>query len=188
MDYTLYLWHVMTHRVPFLWRFHRVHHADLDMDASTAIRFHLGEFLLAAPYRALQVALIGVSPEALTLWQRLTLAEVVFHHSNLRLPLGLEQRLVGVIVTPRMHGIHHSTVPGAADANWSSLFTLWDRLHGTLRLNVPQAAVEIGVPELRRPRDVALPRLLALPFERQRRAAWPPSRAKLPSPEDVLAS
>jgi sterol desaturase/sphingolipid hydroxylase (fatty acid hydroxylase superfamily) len=187
MDYTLYLWHVMTHRVPLLWRFHQVHHADLDMDASTAIRFHFGEFVLGVPYRALQVALIGVGPQALALWQRLTLVEVLFHHSNLRLAPAVERQLVRLIVTPRMHGIHHSVVPGEMNANWSSGLTVWDRLHGTLTLNVPQAAVEIGVPEHRRPEEVTLPRLVAMPFGRQRRAPRPAPRPRLPGPPSVLA-
>ena len=166
MDYTLYVWHRLTHEVPLLWRFHQVHHADLDMDATTAIRFHAGEFVLGVPYRAAQVALIGVGPKALTAWQRLTLAEVIFHHANLRLPLAFERWLVRLIVTPRMHGIHHSTAPDERDANWSSGLSVWDRLHGTLKLNVPQATVEIGLPERRRPEEVQLPQLLAMPFER----------------------
>lgn len=188
MDYTLYLWHVMTHRVPLLWRFHQVHHADLDLDATTAIRFHFGEFVLGVPYRALQVALIGVGPRALALWQRLTLVEVLFHHSNLRLPAVTERRLVRLIVTPRMHGIHHSVVPGEMNANWSSGLTLWDRLHGTLKLNVPQEAVEIGVPDYRRPEEVTLPRLVAMPFGRWCRAPHPATRSRLPRSPTTLAS
>lgn len=168
MDYTLYLWHVCTHRVPLLWRFHLVHHTDLDLDASTALRFHLAEFLLSAPWRAAQVLLIGVSPRLLTVWQRLTLASVVFHHSNLRLPIGLERRLNRWIVTPRMHGIHHSIVREETDSNWSSGLTLWDALHGTLRLDVPQDAVTVGVPAYRDPRDLTLPQLLRIPVGNQR--------------------
>ena len=179
MDYTLYVWHRMLHRVPLLWRFHRVHHSDLEMDVTTAIRFHFGEFVLGTPFRAAQILLIGVAPGALALWQRLTLAEVVFHHSNLRLPIALERRLVRFVVTPRMHGVHHSVVPGETDANWSSGLTLWDRLHGTLKLNVPQGEVTIGVPEYRRPEEVTLPRLLAMPFGAQRRVGRPPVRQPL---------
>jgi sterol desaturase/sphingolipid hydroxylase (fatty acid hydroxylase superfamily) len=188
MDYTLYLWHVMTHRVPLLWRFHRVHHADLDLDASTAIRFHFGEFVLGVPYRTLQVALIGVGPRSLTLWQRLTLIEVLFHHSNLRLPPALERRLVRLVVTPRMHGIHHSIVADETNANWSSGLSIWDHLHGTLRLNVPQAAVTIGDPELRRPDEVTLPKMVAMPFARQRPCLHPPGRApRLGRPTDLAS-
>ena len=164
MDYTLYVWHVLTHRVPLLYRFHQVHHSDLDLDASTALRFHFGEFVLGAPYRAAQVALIGVSPRALTAWQRLTSLSVLFHHSNVRLPVEVERIVALVVTTPRLHGIHHSIVRDEQDSNWSSGLTIWDRLHGTYRGNVPQDAIEIGVPEHRDPEDVTLPRVLAMPF------------------------
>lgn len=167
MDYTLYIWHVLTHRVPLLWRFHRVHHADLDMDASTAIRFHLGEFVLGIPYRAAQIGFIGVSPGALTVWQRLTLAEIMFHHSNLRLPHAIEQTISWFVITPRLHGIHHSVQPDERDTNWSSVLTLWDWLHGTLRRDVPQRRIAVGVAGLRSPAAVTLPKLLTLPFGRQ---------------------
>src|SRR5262245_35863904 len=77
LDYTLYLWHVLVHRVPFLWRFHQVHHVDLDMDASTALRFHFAEMVLSIPWRAAQVLLLGVSPRALSVWQTATLVEIL---------------------------------------------------------------------------------------------------------------
>jgi sterol desaturase/sphingolipid hydroxylase (fatty acid hydroxylase superfamily) len=168
MDYTLYLWHVLTHRVPLLWRFHQVHHVDLDLDTSTALRFHFGEMVLSVPWRAAQVLLIGVSPRALSLWQTLTLIEVLFHHSNAELPAAVERRLCRFIVTPRMHGIHHSIVPEEQNANWSSGLTVWDWLHGTLRLNVPQEEIVVGVPAYREPAEVTLPKLIALPFEEMR--------------------
>jgi sterol desaturase/sphingolipid hydroxylase (fatty acid hydroxylase superfamily) len=171
MDYTLYLWHVLTHKVPFIWRFHVVHHADLDLTASTALRFHFGELLLSVPWRAAQIALIGVSPLALSAWRTFTFLSILFHHSNLRLPLPIERRLVRLIVTPRMHGIHHSTVPEETGSNWSSGFTIWDRLHGTLRLDVPQPAITIGVPAYRDPDELTGGKALALPFRKQR-ATW----------------
>ena len=164
MDYTLYAWHVLSHRAPWLYRFHQVHDTDLDLDASTALRFHFGEFVAGAPYRAAQVALIGVSPRALTAWQRLTSLSVMFHHSNVRLPVGVERWLRRLVVTPRLHGIHHSIVREEQDSNWSSGLTVWDRLHGTYRDDVPQAAIAIGVPAYRDPGDVTLPRILAMPF------------------------
>src|SRR5216684_506594 len=94
-------------RVPALWRFHAVHHIDLDLDASTAVRFHFGELTLSTPWRVAQVVAIGTSPLALSIWQTGVLASILFHHSNLELPLDVERRLSRVIVTPRMHGIHH---------------------------------------------------------------------------------
>src|SRR5436309_5937389 len=118
LDYTLYLWHVLTHKMPVLWRFHRVHHADLDLDASTALRFHCTEMMLSVPWRAAQVVVIGVMPLALSVWQTATLLAILWHHANVEIPLHLERWLCRVIVTPRMHGIHHSMVHEEADANW----------------------------------------------------------------------
>jgi sterol desaturase/sphingolipid hydroxylase (fatty acid hydroxylase superfamily) len=171
MDYTLYVWHVLTHRAQWLWRFHVVHHVDLDLDASTALRFHFAELAISVPWRAAQVICIGVSPLSLSVWQTLLFLSIMFHHSNVRLPVELERRLNRFIVTPRMHGIHHSCVREETDSNWSSGLTLWDRLHGTLRLNVPQEAIMIGVPAYREPLEVELEKILEMPFGAQR-AAW----------------
>lgn len=168
LDYTLYAWHVLTHRLPFLWRFHVAHHADLEMDTSTALRFHFGELALSVPYRAAQVALIGVSPLALSVWQTLLLLSIMFHHSNVRLPIKTETWLNRLIVTPRMHGTHHSIVPEETASNWSSGLTVWDWLHGTLRLNVPQDEIVIGVPAYREPEEVELIEVLGMPFVEQR--------------------
>jgi sterol desaturase/sphingolipid hydroxylase (fatty acid hydroxylase superfamily) len=165
MDYTLYLWHILTHKVPLLWRFHLVHHIDLDLDASTAIRFHFGELAISTPWRAAQIVAIGVSPRALSVWQTALLMSILFHHSNVRLPLAIERRLARLVVTPRLHGIHHSQVRTEMDSNWSSGLAIWDRLHRTWRLDVPQSAITIGVPGFENPEDVTLARMLALPFE-----------------------
>jgi sterol desaturase/sphingolipid hydroxylase (fatty acid hydroxylase superfamily) len=163
LDYTLYWWHVVEHKVSWLYRLHQVHHADLAMDTSTAVRFHFGEFLTSVPWRAAQVLLIGASPRALRSWQRLTMASVLFHHSNLRLPLALERLIARVVMTPRLHGIHHSIVAAEQDSNWSSGLTLWDRLHGTYRANVSQEDLVLGVPAYRDPSDVSLLPSLAMP-------------------------
>ena len=168
LDYTLWHWHWLTHRVPFLWRFHLVHHVDLDLDASTALRFHFGELALSVPYRLAQVVVIGADPFAVALWQLLLLASILFHHSNLRLPAGLERILVRLIVTPRMHGIHHSDYENETNSNWSSLLSAWDYVHGTLVLSVPQRAIAIGVPAYRDPRQVTLRKALSMPFRKQR--------------------
>jgi sterol desaturase/sphingolipid hydroxylase (fatty acid hydroxylase superfamily) len=168
LDYTLFVWHVLTHKVPVLWRFHLVHHADLDLDATTALRFHFGELVLSVPWRAGQILAIGVSPLALSIWQTLLLVSILFHHSNLRLPLDTERCLNWLVVTPRMHGIHHSIAREETNSNWSSGLVIWDRLHGTLHLNVPQNEITIGVPEYREPEDVELIKILTMPFGEQR--------------------
>lgn len=164
LDYTLYVWHYLTHKVPLLWRFHQVHHVDLDLDASTALRFHAGEMLLSVPWRAAQVFVFGISPRALELWQTLTLMEILFHHSNIRLPAIVERRLCRLIVTPRMHGIHHSIVREETDSNWSTIFSWPDALHRTLRLNVPQEEITIGVVAFRNPDELTLGKLMKMPF------------------------
>jgi len=169
LDYTLWWWHVANHRVPLLWRFHLVHHVDLDLDASTGLRFHFGEMALSVFYRAAQFRLLGITQRAATIWQTLLLVSIAFHHSNLRLPRDVDRRLASLIVTPRMHGIHHSDHREETDSNWASLFTCWDVLHGTLRLDVPQELIEIGVPAYQRPEDVTLAKITALPFVAQRR-------------------
>jgi len=186
LDYTLYLWHYLTHRVPLLWRFHLAHHVDLDMDASTALRFHPGELLLSVPWRAAQVRLLGIAPFSLALWQTLTLMEILFHHSNLRLPLGLERRLCRIIVTPRMHGIHHSTVRRETSSNWSTIFSWPDYLHGTLRLNVPQQAITIGVAPYQNAAELTLGKTLLLPFHKLQ-SARAPLRGPLSIPRSTLA-
>lgn len=145
LDYTLYHWHRLTHLVPFLWRFHAVHHLDRDLDASTGLRFHFGEMLLSVPYRMAQVVVLGPSPEALHLWKRLLFTSVLFHHSNVRLPQAVERRLSALVVTPRMHGIHHSEVQAERNSNWSSFISWWDWLHRTLRADVPQDQITIGL-------------------------------------------
>lgn len=171
LDYTIYVWHVLTHKVPLLWRFHLVHHVDLDMDTTTAMRFHFIDMALSVPWRAGQVIVCGASPRALLLWQSFFFTSVVFHHSNLRLRLGLERRLVYALTTPRLHGIHHSAVREETNSNWSSGLSFWDWLHGTIRTDVPQDAVTIGVPGFRDPAELELGPSLALPFVHQR-PAW----------------
>ncbi len=171
MDYTMYIWHVLTHKVPVLWRFHLVHHVDLDLDSTTAFRFHAVDMLISIPWRAAQVLLLGTSRQALSAWQGFFFASIVFHHSNIRLPPRLERGLARVLTTPRMHGIHHSAVHDQTDSNWSSGLSLWDHLHRTFRLDVPQGQLRIGVPGYRDPAELRLGPSLALPFARQR-DAW----------------
>lgn len=164
LDYTLYLWHVLTHKLPFLWRFHKVHHADLDLTAATAVRFHFGEMTISVLFRAGQILLIGVSPKALKIWQNLLLLSVFFHHSNVRLPVRFEKTLQKLIVTPRLHGIHHSIVEDEMNSNWSSGLTVWDYLHKTFRDDVPQEEIIIGITEHLSREKITLPKMLAEPF------------------------
>jgi sterol desaturase/sphingolipid hydroxylase (fatty acid hydroxylase superfamily) len=168
MDFSFYYWHRINHRWPFLWRFHNVHHIDPDLDVTTSFRFHFGEVGLSVAFRVAQVTLSGVSGWTYGIYEVAFQLNTLFHHSNLRLPIALERPLNRVLVTPRMHGIHHSQVRGETDSNFSIVLSWWDRLHGTLRLNVPRDAIAIGVPAYTLPGDRTLWQGLTLPFRRQR--------------------
>lgn len=164
LDYTLYLWHVLTHRSTFLWRFHQIHHADLDLTAATALRFHFAEMTISVVWRTGQILIIGVSPEALKIWRDILIYSILFHHSNLRLPKNFEKKLQKIIVTPRLHGIHHSAEKNEMDSNWSSGLTVWDFLHKTFRDDVRQEKIIIGVKNFNEPKEVTLGKMLAEPF------------------------
>ena len=167
LDYTLFLWHRAAHQTPWLWRFHLVHHVDLDLDASTGLRFHPGELALSVPWRAAQVAAIGVTPRALSIWQTLTLMSVLFHHSNSRLGERVERMLSVLFTTPAMHAIHHSTDDVNLQSNFSSGLAIWDHLHRTARLRSNRGeAVVIGVPGHLSRDQVRLIAALQLPFLR----------------------
>lgn len=169
LDYTLWIWHRANHRVPFLWRFHLAHHVDLDLDASTAFRFHFAELALSIPVRVAQIAIVGASPFAVGVWQAILFVSILFHHSNVRLPPRFERVLALLVVTPRMHAIHHSAREDETNSNWSSLLSVWDFLHRTFRLDVPDERIVIGIPAYRDPREVTIGKFLTLPFRRQRR-------------------
>lgn len=168
MDLSFYYWHLLNHRVPLLWRFHNVHHIDPDLDVTTALRFHFGELAFSAGFRVVQILVIGVPAWVYVAYELVFQANTLFHHSNLRLPIRLERALNKVLVTPRMHGIHHSHVRGETNSNYGVVFPWWDRLHRTLGLNVPQSAITIGIPGYSNPEDNRLRNSLWLPFRKQR--------------------
>jgi sterol desaturase/sphingolipid hydroxylase (fatty acid hydroxylase superfamily) len=144
-----------------------VHHSDPDLDVTTALRFHVCELGFSAGFRALQIAIIGPSVAAYVAYEAVFQAGVLFQHSNLRLPPTVERALTLVMVTPRMHGIHHSEVERETDSNFSSVLSVWDRLHRSLRLHVPQQTVAIGVPAYRQMGDNGIGALLRAPFRKQ---------------------
>ena len=167
MDLTFYYWHRANHVVPILWRFHAAHHIDPDLDVTTGFRFHFGEVAYSTGFRVAQVAVIGVSPLLYGLYELVFQVATLFHHANLRLPLALERVLNKVIVTPRMHGIHHSKVRRETNSNYSTVFRWWDWLHRTLWLCVPQSKIRIGVPNYGQA-DNRLDRALLMPFVPQK--------------------
>ncbi len=168
MDLSFYYWHRLNHQIPLLWRFHNVHHIDPDLDVTTSFRFHPGEILYSTLFRAIQVLLLGISPAVYITFELVFQMATMFHHANLRLPLPLEKGLNTLLVTPRMHGIHHSIYRNETNSNYSVIFSLWDRLNRSIRLNIPQPDITIGVPAYLHPEDNALKNLLAVPFLSQK--------------------
>ena len=185
LDYAIYLWHRANHIFPFLWRFHNVHHIDPEMDVSTGIRFHIGEMLLSIPFRCLIILVSGVSPMMLLVYELIFEAATLFHHSNIRLPLLLERVVVEFIVTPRMHGIHHSMVERETNSNYSTVLNIWDRIHGTRYLKVAQKALVLGVPGYRKEEDHQFISLLLHPFKKQKPWLLPNGNTPQRQPEDL---
>lgn len=167
-DYSYYWWHQATHYWPTFYRFHNVHHTDLDMDVSTAIRFHFSDMIVGTVFRALVVLVFGIGFWTALVYEGVFELATQFHHSNTRLPQRVERMLNYLIVTPRMHGIHHSIVRDEFNSNWGTVFSIWDRLHGTHRMDIPQEAVDIGVPAYRDEKELTFGQLLKMPFGPQR--------------------
>lgn len=168
MDLAFYYWHVLNHHVPLLWRFHNVHHVDPELDVSTGFRFHFVEVGFSAAFRVVQVTLIGVSLPTFIVYEAVFQACTLFHHSNVRMNPKLERLINLMLVTPRMHGIHHSQVKRETNSNYSVVFSWWDRLHRSVRLNVPQDRITIGIAGYSRAEDNRFISLLLMPFRRQR--------------------
>jgi sterol desaturase/sphingolipid hydroxylase (fatty acid hydroxylase superfamily) len=168
MDLTFYWWHRVNHQLPLLWRLHGVHHLDPDLDTTTSFRFHAGEIVLSVGFRVVQVLVIGVTPAVYAAYEIVFVLCTIFHHSNIRLPLRVERPLNYLLVTPRMHGVHHSAWQSETNSNYGVVFRCWDTLHRSVRLNVPQDDVEIGVPGYGQPADNRVLPLLAMPLCAQR--------------------
>ncbi|HUZ59297.1 MAG TPA: sterol desaturase family protein [Hanamia sp.] len=168
LDYTNYLWHIVLHKMPLMWRFHLVHHTDLDLDITTSFRFHFGELIGSVFFRGAAVILIGISPLMVLIYEIAFEASNQFQHSNMRIPYRFEKILNKILVTPRMHGIHHSIKKRETDSNFSIIFSCWDRLHRTLRLNVHQDDIITGVPVYPDEKELTTGKLLKLPFTKIR--------------------
>ncbi|NGP87668.1 sterol desaturase family protein [Fodinibius halophilus] len=166
MDFWMYLWHVINHKIPFLWRFHRVHHADDKMDVTTASRFHTGEIIFSSGLRIGVILLIGLYLWELLLYETLMFAVVQFHHADIALPEKADKILRAIIVTPAMHKVHHSRWQPETDSNYSSLFSFWDRIGKTFRLHNPLKTLHIGLDEFDRSEDKKVKGLFTMPFRK----------------------
>lgn len=166
LDLIIYLQHLMVHTVPAFWKFHMMHHADLDFDLTTGLRFHPVEIYLSMGIKMAAVAVFGPSPLAVLIFEIALNATAMFNHGNVRLPQGLDSVIRFFIVTPDMHRVHHSVTIRETNSNFGFNFPWWDRLFGTYRAQ-PAAGHEgmiIGLSQFRDPKRLTLPWMLALPF------------------------
>ena len=166
LDLVIYLQHVLFHAVPALWRLHRMHHADLDFDVTTGLRFHPVEIVLSMGLKLAVVALLGPPAAAVLVFEVLLNGTAMFNHSNIRIPLGLDRVLRLVVVTPDMHRVHHSVIPQETNSNFGFNLPWWDRLFGTYRAQPADGhdAMTIGIELFRTPRDLWLDRMLIQPL------------------------
>ncbi|MHB1205690.1 MAG: sterol desaturase family protein [Rhodospirillaceae bacterium] len=166
LDLAIYLQHVIFHAVPALWRLHRMHHADLDVDVTTGARFHPLEILLSVGVKIGAVVALGAPPLAVVIFEILLNASAMFNHGNVRLPAALEKPLRWLVVTPDMHRVHHSIIPAETNSNFGFNLPWWDRLLGTYRAQ-PAAgheAMTLGLAVFRDPAQLRLDRMLVQPF------------------------
>jgi len=167
LDFAIWLQHLITHKIPILWRLHRVHHADRDMDVTTAIRFHPVEIALSMVLKVGLVYLLGPAALAVIVFEILLNGTAMFNHANIRLPLGLDRALRMVLVTPDMHRVHHSVHRHEHDSNYGFALSIWDR---AFRTYIPQPAkghdeMTIGL-EWQHDKPARLGWSLTLPFRR----------------------
>jgi sterol desaturase/sphingolipid hydroxylase (fatty acid hydroxylase superfamily) len=166
LDLAIYLQHVLFHAVPVLWRFHRMHHADLEFDVTTGVRFHPIEMLLSMGIKLAVTAALGAPALAVPIFEVLLNVTSMFNHGNVRLPPRLDRMLRSTLVTPEMHRVHHSVAPSETNSNFGFNLAWWDRLFGTYRAQ-PAAGHEgmiIGLEQFRDPCELRLDRMLLQPF------------------------
>lgn len=170
LDFMIYLQHVVLHMIPFFWRFHRVHHSDLDLDVSSGFRFHPLEILGSMAFKLLLIVAIGPSVITVVVFEAILSGMAQFTHSNIKLPLGLDRVMRYVLVTPDMHRIHHSVEINETNSNYGFNISIWDRFLGTYIHDglKPQPEIVIGVPEYRTPDQVSLLKLLMMPLDNPR--------------------
>lgn len=167
-DLWQYHWHRLNHRVPLLWRFHAVHHADRELSASSGLRFHTGEIVLSSSVRLLVLPLLGMTVGQVVVYEAVLLPVILFHHGNVGVPARADRWLRWLIVTPWMHWVHHSDYQPETDSNYSSVFSFWDRIFGSFRLVADPTALTLGLDHTERKEWATLQGMLAMPFRRRR--------------------
>ncbi len=170
LDFAIWFSHLASHKIPLLWKVHRMHHSDVDIDVSTAIRFHPIEIILSMIWKMIIVVILGAPVVSVLIFEIVLNGAAMFNHSNLKLPLGIDRILRLFIVTPDMHRVHHSIVHNETDSNYGFNLAIWDRLFNTY-IDQPQAGhdgMKIGLSEWQDERPTNLIWSLKVPFLKQR--------------------
>lgn len=165
LDFVMWLQHLLTHKVPVLWRLHKVHHADPDLDVSTAIRFHPGEIVFSVLWKVGWVIVLGISAPVIVAFELWLAANAIFNHGNVELPRGFDRLLRRFLVTPDMHLVHHSVLVPEQQSNYGFALTVWDRLFGTYAAesSLGREQQAIGLAELQDSRATEIGYSLKLP-------------------------
>ena len=164
-DFWMYLWHLANHRIRFLWRFHRMHHTDLEVDTTTALRFHPVEIIFSSIARLAVVPFLSMNLTQLAAYGIFLQPVILFHHSNVGLPESWDRVLRLCIVTPNMHRVHHSQEWSETNSNYASIFSLWDRLNRTYRERQDTLTISYGLRILREKKWQRLSGMLLTPFK-----------------------
>jgi len=169
LDFGIYLQHRLFHYVPLLWRLHRMHHADLDLDLTSGVRFHPLEILLSLGIKFGVIVLLGPPAVAVLVFEAALNSSSIFNHGNVRISPGVDRWLRLLVVTPDMHRVHHSILRRETDSNFGFNFPWWDRFFGTYRAQpeAGQDGVTIGIEQFRDPKELRLGRMLLQPFRRR---------------------
>jgi len=169
LDLAIYLQHIIFHYVPFLWRFHKVHHADIDFDITTGFRFHPIEIILSLLFKFIVIAIIGPPFEAVIIFEIVLSTSAIFNHANIHINKKFDKLIRYIIITPDMHRIHHSSIPSETNSNFGFNISLWDRVFRTYKneSKYDQQIMQIGLKQYRSPKlTQSLWGMIKMPFER----------------------
>ena len=166
LDFAMYVRHRFNHAIPFLWRFHRVHHSDPHMDVTTASRFHFGEVTLSAAINYALMLSLGASIWEVRIFKLIFVFMTQLAHSNIRLLKPLEDMIWLIFVSPSMHRIHHSDIRRETDSNYGTIFSIWDRLFRTLTQKADSQKIYFGLKEFQDPKELTLPKVILMPLKR----------------------
>ncbi|MBF0274994.1 MAG: sterol desaturase family protein [Nitrospinae bacterium] len=167
LDFVIYLQHIIVHKIPLLWRLHRMHHSDLDYDVTTGTRFHPIEIILSMAIKILTVFILGVPVIAVILFEVILNASAMFNHGNIKLPAVADKIIRSLFVTPDMHRVHHSVIPEETDSNFGFFISVWDKLFGTYKEHPEKGHTDmtIGLELFRNPEELKLSKILLQPFK-----------------------